>query len=181
MLKGYSPPLSPNGTANLVPAPPWHYVGTLLVIDFWTNPEAVKALLPTTLLPSQDPGRCVAYFADWQACTDAGAELLDPIRAQYREFFLLVSARLGEEEVLLCPYIFVEQDIALLRGLLQGYPKQLGSVYITRAYDLASPASPMVGPGGTFAATLAVKDRRLADSATLPRAAFWPATSACCV
>ena len=38
-LSGYSSPRSPLGRSRLVPAPPWHYVGTLLVVDFWADPE----------------------------------------------------------------------------------------------------------------------------------------------
>ena len=51
-----------------------------------------------------------------------------------------------------------------MRGLTQGWPKQFGSTWITRSFDLPSKAGPLVGPGGKFGATLAVKDRRLAEA-----------------
>ena len=38
MLKGYSLPLSPGGRSSLVPSPPWHYVGDLMVIEYWPTP-----------------------------------------------------------------------------------------------------------------------------------------------
>ena len=38
MLKGYSLPLSPGGRSSLVPSPPWHYVGDLMVIEYWADP-----------------------------------------------------------------------------------------------------------------------------------------------
>ena len=72
---GYSLPLSPGGTASLVPAPPWHYVGDFLVIEYWADPAAVAAVLPEGLEPHADPGRCAALFVDWQSCSDSGAEL----------------------------------------------------------------------------------------------------------
>jgi acetoacetate decarboxylase len=37
-MKGYTSPLSPEGRASLVPAPPWHYAGDFLVIEFWAEP-----------------------------------------------------------------------------------------------------------------------------------------------
>jgi len=37
-------------------------------------------------------------------------------------------------------------------------------VYMTRAFGLPSKAAPLLGPNGTFAGTLAVKDRRLVDA-----------------
>ncbi len=163
MLKGYSTPLSPLGRANLVPAPPWHYAGQLLVIDYWADPDAVRAHLPPGLLPGADPGACAALFVEWQACTDGGDELLDPVRAQYREFFVLCSATFEGTPVLTCPYIFVDQDVSMLRGLIQGYPKVLGSVHITRSLDLPGRAAARLEAGSVFAGTLAVKDRRLAE------------------
>jgi hypothetical protein len=43
--KGYTGPLSPDGSAALVPAPPWHYCGDFLIVEYHTDPEAVIALL----------------------------------------------------------------------------------------------------------------------------------------
>src|ERR1700712_4976311 len=66
-LLGYSLPLSARGTANLVSAPPWHYVGDLLGAEFWTSPDAAAAALPAGLKP--DPataGHGYALFIDWQ-------------------------------------------------------------------------------------------------------------------
>jgi acetoacetate decarboxylase len=40
---GYSLPLSPGATASIIPAPPWHYVGDFLVIEYWADPDAVAA------------------------------------------------------------------------------------------------------------------------------------------
>src|SRR5215213_1422879 len=69
-LRGYSLPLSPEGRASLVPAPPWHYVGDFLVIEYWADPEAVRAVLPPGLEPNpDDPGRAAALFVDWQSCS----------------------------------------------------------------------------------------------------------------
>lgn len=163
MLKGYSLPRSPEGRASLVPAPPWHYVADFLVLEYWADPAAVAAVLPPGLEPyPDDPGRCAAVFADWQSCSEGGEELLDPVRAQYREFFIVVNAVYGGELVTTCPYIWVDKDFALVRGWIQGFPKKLGSIHITRAFDVPSRAAPRVGPGGRFAGTLAANDRRLA-------------------
>ncbi|MGE5506584.1 MAG: acetoacetate decarboxylase family protein [Actinomycetota bacterium] len=165
MLKGFSTPLSPAGRSSLAPMPPWHYAGTGLVIDTRTDADAVAAVLPPGLEPDKDdPGRSVAHFFDWQACTDGGAELVDPSRSQYREFFVLVAARLDGQPVMYCPYIIVDQDISLMRGLIQGLPKQIGSVWMTRAQEVEGVAAPQVGPGGRFGATLAMKERRLAEA-----------------
>jgi acetoacetate decarboxylase len=162
MLKGYTLPRTPRGTSSLAPYPPWHYVGTALAVEFTADPARVAAFLPAGLEPAS--GRCAAYFVEWQYASETGEEYLDPVRSQYRETIFLVSASYEGAPVAYCPFIFVDQDVSLMRGLAQGWPKQSGSTWVTRAYELPSKATPAVGPGGRFGATLAVKDRRLAEA-----------------
>jgi acetoacetate decarboxylase len=162
MLRGYSLPRSPEGRASLVPAPPWHYVGDFLVLEYWAAPQAVEAVLPPGLEPHPDPGRCAALFVDWQSCSDSGQELEDPVRGQYREFFVVVNALLDGKPVTTCPYIWVDRDFALARGWVQGFPKKLGSIHLTRHFAVRSNAGPELAAGGRFAGTLAANDRRLA-------------------
>jgi enduracididine biosynthesis enzyme MppR len=172
MLRGYSLPRSPEGRSSLVPSPPWYYAGDFLVLEYWADPEAVAAVLPPGLDPHPDPGRCAALFVDWQSCSELGGELDDPVRSQYKEFFVVVNALLDGEPVTTCPYIWVDRDFALARGWVQGFPKKLGSIQMTRHFPVASRAGPALGPGGRFAGTLAAGDRRLAFGAvTLEREA----------
>jgi hypothetical protein len=63
-----------------------------------------------------------------------------------------------------CPFIYVDQDLSMIRGHLQGMPKKLASIWITRNYDLDHPAAARVQVGCRMGATLTVKDRRLADA-----------------
>jgi acetoacetate decarboxylase len=170
-LQGYSLPRTPEGRSSLVPAPPWHYAGELLVLEYWADAAAVAAVLPPGLQPYlEDPGRAAALFVDWQWCTDGRDELDDPVRGQYREFFVVVNAMLDGELVTTCPYIWVDKDVALARGWIQGFPKKLGRIELTRSFALTSPAAPPDGPGGRFAGTLTANERRLAWGAvTLER------------
>jgi acetoacetate decarboxylase len=169
-LHGYTSPRTPGGTSSLVPSPPWHYVGDFLVIDFWADPDQAVSFLPPGIEPHPDPGRCAAIFADWQSLSEDGGELLDPCRSQYREFFVVVSGLLDGEEVTTCPLIWVDRDFALARGWIQGFPKKLGSIWITRTFGLGCRADPGVRPGATFAGTCAAGDRRLAQgTVTLER------------
>jgi Acetoacetate decarboxylase (ADC) len=54
--------------------------------------------------------------------------------------------------------------VSLMRGLIQGWPKQFGTVWITRAATLPSKAAPMEAEGGKFGATLSVRDRRVVEA-----------------
>lgn len=178
MLQGYTLPRTPAGTSSLAPRPPWHYAGDCLAVEFDADPAAVASLLPPPLAPAGP--RCAAYFVDWQFASDDGDEPRDPVAAQYKESLFLVSARYGDELVAFCPFIWVDQDMALMRGLIQGWPKQLGSTWITRSHPFATRAAVPHAPGGRFGASLAVRDRRLADARvtlreavdTLPQPSF---------
>jgi acetoacetate decarboxylase len=162
-LQGYTIPRTSTGRSSLVPSPPWHYVGTFLVVDYWADPDKVRAVLPEGLEPHPDAGRCAAVFADWQSCSDEGGEVLDPSRSQYKEFFVVANALLDGEEVTTCPFIWVDRDFALARGWLQGFPKKLGEVWITREFGLGGPADPGTRPGATYGGTCSAYGRRLAE------------------
>jgi acetoacetate decarboxylase len=130
----------------------------------------------------------VAFFVAWQYATEGGEEFLDPVRSQYNEFLLLVNAQyrfpggaggggagMGESgtsaagsgratPIHTCPYIFVDKDVSMARGWIQGWPKKFGEVHTTRAFPLPGKAAPQVGPGGRFGGTLAANGRRLAEA-----------------
>ena len=153
---GYSLPLSPRGTASLVPAPPWHYVGDFLVIEYWADPAAVAAVLPEGL----EPHPTIRAAARRSSSTGSrarttGDELVDPVRGQYKEFFIVVNALLDGEPVTTCPYIWVDKDFALVRGWIQGFPKKLGEIEMTRSFGLDWPgraAAPSPAPSRPTAA-----------------------------
>jgi hypothetical protein len=162
MLSGFTPPYTPSGRSALIPAPPWHYAGQLLSLAFDVDRAAAQALLPDGF--GQATGAAAAHFCEWQSTTD-GSELLDPAYSQYREFLALVEVERAGARCFYCPFIYVDQDLSMARGWLQGWPKKFGSVWLTRAYELEHPAAAPSRAGSRFGASLAVKDRRLAEAA----------------
>lgn len=162
MPVGYSLPRTPRGTSSLVVRPPWHFVGNLLAVEFRADPAKAEAFLPDGL--SLESDRCAAYFIEWQYASDNGEEYLDPVRSQYRETIIMLSAAYEGSPVSFCPFIWVDQDVSMMRGMIQGWPKQIGETWITRAYDLPSKAAPAQGAGGRYGAALSVKGRRLIEA-----------------
>jgi acetoacetate decarboxylase len=163
-LQGFMLPRSPHGRASIVPSPPWHYSGDVLTIEYRTDPVNVEALLPPGVgLAADDPGAVAIIWADWQSCSDGGEELLDPVRSQYKEAFVVVRCTYGGETYSRCVYIWVDKDFALARGWYQGYPKKLGQIWMTRPVTVGR-AGPRLEQGGRFGATLAANDRRLAEA-----------------
>jgi acetoacetate decarboxylase len=163
-VQGFFYPRTATGRASVIPAPPWYYSGDLLTVEYRTDPARVAELLPAPLtLADEDPGAVAFIWADWQSCSASRAELLDPVRAQYKEAFVVVRCGYQGRTYSRCVYIWVDKDFAIARGIHQGYPKKLGSMWQTRPHPFAQ-AAPQVGPGGTFGATLAAGDRRIAEA-----------------
>lgn len=158
---GYTAPLSPDGRASLVPAPPWHYSGDFLIVEYRTNPDNVIALLPKELEPADDPGAVAAIFADWQSCSSDLHELTDPIQAQYKEFFLVVGCKYQGKPASRCVYIWVDKDFSMYRGWIQGFPKKLGSIHLTRTFPVGK-AAPKIEAGAKFGATCTAGSREIA-------------------
>ena len=158
----FTAPFTRSGRAALVPAPPWHYAGWLMNVAMRCDTANSAALVPPQLGRLTGSG-CI-HFADWQATTD-GQELLDPIYAQYRETIVIVEIeRPDGGRFNFCPFIWVDQDISLIRGLLQGWPKKFGSTYLTRSLPIEHVAAAPLRAGSRMGATLTVKDRRLIEA-----------------
>ena len=132
-------------------------------MEFWTDSAAAEATLPDGLSPDPDSsGHGVTLFVDWQFSGE-NEEYLDPVRSQYREFFVLLDARWKDQPVSWCPYIYVDNDSAMARGWVQGFPKKLGSVHQTRVFAAPGSASPALTAGGRFGASLSSAGCRLAE------------------
>jgi acetoacetate decarboxylase len=164
MLKGFSVPLTPQGDSSSAKLPPWHYSSDCMAVEYWTDPDAIAALLPPGLaVDTASEGRAFFWFLDWQF-TGSNDELTDPARYQYREAFVLVEAEFEGQPVNYCPYIFVDNDAALARGWAQGYPKKLGSVFQTRTFAAPSAAAAPLAAGSRFGASLSAHGERLATA-----------------
>jgi acetoacetate decarboxylase len=162
-LKGFLFPQTPTGIASLIPDPPWYYSGTWLTVEYRTNPDRIKALLPAPLqLADEDPGRVAMVWADWQSCSEGGHEMLDPVRAQYSEAFLAVKVKYEGRTYSRIVHIWVDRDFSLGRGIHMGYPKKFGSIYQTRPFPYGP--APRLAKGGRFGASLASHDRRIAQA-----------------
>ena len=136
----------------------------MLTVEFRTDPANVAELLPAPLqLAEDDPGAVAIIWADWQSCSDSFEELLDPARAQYKEVFVVVRCQYEGQPYSRAAYIWVDKDFAMARGHIQGYPKKMAEVWMTRPVTVGK-AGPRLEPGGRFGATLSTWGRRIADA-----------------
>ena len=162
-LTSFTAPFAASGRAALVPPPPWHYAGWLINVAITCETEDSPCIVPPGL--GRLTGNGCVHFADWQATTD-GREMLDPVYAQYRETIVIVEIERPDGSLAnFCPFIWVDQDISLMRGLLQGWPKKFGSTSLTRSMPIDHPAAAPLQAGTRLGASLCVKDRRLISAA----------------
>lgn len=136
----------------------------MLTIEYRTDPDRVREVLPAPLEPApEDPGAVALIWAEWQSCSDSGEELLDPVLSQYRECFMVVRCRYEDLTWSRCVYIWVDSDFSMVRGHHQGYPKRLGEIHMTRPVVVGR-AGPRLEEGGVLGATLSANGRRLAEA-----------------
>jgi hypothetical protein len=164
MLNGFTAPRSPLGTTALVPSPPWHFAGDVLAVEFWNDPDISVHMLPTGIeLDQKRPGHSVALFTDYQF-TAQNDEYLDPARYQSRGFSVLLDAMWKGAQIAWCPYCYVDNDAALMRGWIQGYPRKLGAVHQTRTFATSSAASAALAEDTRFSACMSAHGRLLAQA-----------------
>jgi acetoacetate decarboxylase len=161
-LHGWSLPLSPEGRASLVPPPPWHFSGDVLAIDYRGDPAAMAAVLPPPLRAAAD-GSATFVFVDWSSSADADPRMgADPARGQYKEAYVEVHALLdGDVKVARVPYIWVDNDLSFARGHIQGFPKKLGTIAITKPVRIGR-GGPRTERGARFTGHVASLGRQLA-------------------
>jgi acetoacetate decarboxylase len=163
-LHGFLAPKTPSGKSAIIPNMPWFYSGTLLTVEYLTDPKNVRAILPPELeLADEQPGAVALIWADWQSCSTDKEELLDPVRSQYMEAFVVVRCKFEGVTYSRCVAIWVSKDFAIARGWFQGYPKKLGSIHATRIYNRGQ-ATPRLEAGAKLGASIAANDHRLAEA-----------------
>jgi len=166
-LKGYSHPLSPGGTAQLVGKFPWYFSTAQVIICYEADPAEVQKQLPEPYeLSASEPTGCMCCFGDWLFVPEEYKDVAvsNPERVQYKECMLQMYCRVNGVEGRHCPYIWVDNDFAMLAGLLQGFPKKLGKVYMSHSkakiYSL-NEALGKIGPGTRFGCFLEALGQRL--------------------
>ena len=59
-----------------------------------------------------------------------------PAIGQYHEAYVVLHALRGDKKVGRVPFIWVDSELSLLRGQIQGFPKKLGQIAMTRPVEL---------------------------------------------
>jgi acetoacetate decarboxylase len=180
-LRGWTLPMTATGRSSIVAPPPWHYSGEIIAVDFAAPVDAVAALLPEGLRPAPE-GTASVVFADWCSASDNDTRVLaDPAVGQYHEAYVVLHALRGDKKVGRVPFIWVDSELSLLRGQIQGFPKKLGQIAMTRPVSLGR-GGVRKADGARFAAHATSHGRRVVTASVTvqgiterpPRAATLP-------
>jgi acetoacetate decarboxylase len=137
-LRGYTLPLTPKGQSSLVESPPWYYGGEVMQLVFRTDPEQAMKLIPPPLEMGPDPGQGIVWFTEWVSVSESNPDMafVNPERAVYRECLVMIQCSFNAEPGYIVPHIWVDNDFTLMRGFVQGFPKKLARIYLTKFNDL---------------------------------------------
>ena len=167
-LKGYTLPLTPAGDSSLVDAPPWYYGGELMQLFFRADPAKARAFIPTPLEMGPDPGAGIVWFVEWISVSESHPEMAyeNPERAIYKECIVLLQCSYQGGTGYLVPFIWVDNDFTLVRGFIQGFPKVLGRISMTKLH----PLNPKIGgrrPGAKLKGICEAAGERLVEGSLL--------------
>ncbi len=137
-LKGYTVPLTPEGSSSLVEPPPWYYGGEVMQIVFRADAQKAKRVIPPPLEIGPEPGKGIVWFVEWVSVSESNPDLafINPERAIYRECLVMIQCSYQGVPGYIVPHIWVDNDFTLMRGIVQGFPKKLGRIHRTKLTDL---------------------------------------------
>jgi Acetoacetate decarboxylase (ADC) len=139
-------PLVP-GDSSAVEKGPWHYGADYVAVYFSASPTSLLHLVPPPF--EVGDGTCIAYVCEIVSVAEDGqaALLRMPDRAVYHEAAVGVKCSYKGRPGIFFPVMWVDTEWALLRGILNGYPKRLADkVAVSRVHPL-NPGQKPLGAG----------------------------------
>lgn len=159
-LTGWTLPQTPSGRASTLPPPPWHYSGDIIAVDFTADPAVVSELVPPGFEAAGD-GSASFVFCDWCSSADLDPRIAgDPSWGQYKEAYVVLHGRYDGKRAGRVPYIWVDNDLSLVRGLIQGFPKKLGDIAMSRPVTIGNGGAKREA-GSRFSAWVSALGQRL--------------------
>lgn len=132
----WSGPFTKTGKSALVPKGPWIYAFTGIGVRYKSDPLTLADIVPRPLKVSE--GAVFAYIVEIVAWSRNAVEFATeaPDQLYYHEGALFVKVEHGDKTFLYCPFMWVDTDISLLRGLLAGWPKKLAKIALTKLHPM---------------------------------------------
>ena len=168
--KGFTRPFTPLGKASIVPAFPWQFAGDLYVVHFKADPEALSALLPHPLTPSDTPDEGFLWSINFAVYPDEdGAEIgLNPAQSQYNVVVIGVPCKLNGENTMMSAFQWCDRDWLVVMSWFLGACSKLAEIDESKVHPLMSTmGSPQTGALGSHISRWASRNGRRIVSFTI--------------
>ncbi|MDI9645448.1 MAG: acetoacetate decarboxylase family protein [Archaeoglobales archaeon] len=127
----YTPPLIEK--SEVVPKGPWEYAMNVLAVHAFGDSEEIS-----NEIGFETDGELWFYFAEIISRSPNFPELNyeTPQLVQYNEAAVFVKVFVKDKSFAYCPFMYVDNDLSLVRGLLVGFPKKIANIAITKRHPL---------------------------------------------
>lgn len=128
-------PPTKSGKSQIVFEPPWHYGVTYIAAHVKFTEDSANQVLPDFL---KTDGEGWVYIAEFVSPSDNNWDYMyqDPDLVQYMEGAIGLKVEFEGKNYLYYPFMWVDKDWALVRGWIDGYPKKLAKIVMTRLHPL---------------------------------------------
>lgn len=132
----YSLPITKSGKSAIVQPPPYVYAVDYIAVYVKINEEIANSLLPPGLELASD--NAWIYVSEFLSYPEHHDEITyqDPELTVYREGAVALNVILDGQKYLYFPFMWVDKDWALIRGYINGYPKKIANISLSKFHPL---------------------------------------------
>ncbi|MEM0264104.1 MAG: acetoacetate decarboxylase family protein [Saccharolobus sp.] len=133
--KDFTIPITKSGKSQIVFEPPWYYGVTYIAAHVKFSEDSANQLLPDFLKTN---GEGWVYVAEFISTAESNWDYMyqEPDLVQYMEGAIGLKVNFNGNSYLYFPFMWVDKDWALVRGWLDGYPKKIAKISMTRLHPL---------------------------------------------
>lgn len=158
-MGAYTHSITESGRSSIVPQGPYHYGVEYLAVHARVNRDKAQKLLPGFLRSTDEAW---FYVADFVTVHGSNVDWIYrlPDMTQYREAAIALKVIYSGKTYSYFPFMWVDKDWALIRGWLNGYPKKIAEIVMSRINPL-NPALSSISKGTKLGGYCSRLGRRL--------------------
>ncbi|MEM4971266.1 MAG: acetoacetate decarboxylase family protein [Sulfolobales archaeon] len=139
-MGAYTHVITESGRSSIVPEGPYHYGVEYIAVHLKVNSDKAQKLLPKFLRASDEAW---IYVADFVTVHGKNIEWIYrvPDMTQYKEAAIALKVYYEGRPYSYFPFMWVDKDWALIRGWLNGYPKKIAEIVMSKI----NPLNPVLG------------------------------------
>ncbi len=159
VFQAYTHPLTESGRSSIVPPGPYHYGVEYIAVHLRVDRDKAQKLLPSFLRSADEAW---VYIADFVTVHGNNIDWIYriPDMTQYKEAAVALKVIYSGRSYNYFPFMWVDKDWALIRGWLNGYPKKIAEITLTKINPI-NPVLKEIGKGTKLGGYCSRQGRRL--------------------